>query len=152
MQNRLVQFNAEYAAALDENRLEDWPDFFTVAGRYRVTTRSNYARGLPAGLIFADSRDMLADRVLSLREANIYEAQAYRHVVGLPRVLATDNGVARTSTSFVVFRINRDGTTDTFATGQYYDEVVEEDGQLLLQSRDVVCDSSRIDTLLALPL
>lgn len=152
MQNRLVQFNAEYVAALDENRLEEWPSFFTVDGRYRVTTRNNYARGLPAGLIFADSRDMLSDRVLSLREANIFEAQAYRHVVGLPRILEEAGGVVRTSTPFVVFRINRDGTTDTFATGQYFDDVVEQDGKLLLQSRDVVCDSSRIDTLLAIPL
>lgn len=152
MQNRLLQFNADYAAALDEGRLEDWPDFFTLDGRYRVTTRTNYARGLPAGLIYADSRAMLADRVLSLREANIYEAQAYRHVVGLPRLLEGSEDACRVSTSFVVFRINRDGTTDTFATGQYFDEVVEEAGRLLLKARDVVCDSSRIDTLLALPL
>lgn len=152
MQNQLVQFNAEYAAAIDEDRLEDWPAFFTEQGCYRVTTKANHARGLPAGLIFADSRAMLADRVLSLRQANVYEAQAYRHVVGLPRVLANDGDVARVSTSFVVFRINRDGTTDTFATGQYLDEVVQESSQLRLRRRDVICDSSRIDTLLAIPL
>ena len=29
---------------------------------------------------------MLKDRVTALREANIYERQAYRHLVGLPAI------------------------------------------------------------------
>lgn len=153
MHYQLMTLNAEYAAALDEDQLEQWPNFFTAHCRYRVTTRSNFRRGMPAGLIYADSRDMLADRVLSLRKANVYEAQQYRHVIGLPRIMAAANGVpSRAITSFVVLRISRQGHTDIFASGDYHDELATEEGELRFAVRDVVCDSSRIDTLLAIPL
>jgi len=153
MHNRLIQLNADYAAAIDDDRLEDWPGFFAADCLYRVTTRANYRRGLPAGLIYADSRDMLADRVLSLRKANVYEMQSYRHLVGVPRVLRADpQGGLKAATSFLVMRIDRQGGTDVFATGQYLDEIGADGDGLRFKVRDVVCDSSRIDTLLALPL
>jgi anthranilate 1,2-dioxygenase small subunit len=96
---------------------------------------------------------MLADRVLSLRKANVYETQSYRHVIGMPRVLPAPAEQGRkVATSFVVMRINRQGHTDIFASGEYLDVVETHGDTLLLRARDVVCDSSRIDTLLALPL
>ena len=55
-------------------------------------------------------------------------------------------------TPFLVVRIMRDGRMDLFATGRYLDAVVEEAGALRFRERIVVCDSSRIDTLLAIPL
>jgi hypothetical protein len=41
---------------------------------------------------------------------------------------------------------------ELFATGRYLDRVVEEAGMLKFRERLVVCDSSRFDTLLAIPL
>jgi len=153
MQDQLIRLNADYAAAIDDDRLEDWPSFFTEQCFYRITTRQNHARGLQAGLVYADSRQMLADRVLSLRKANIYERQSYRHLVGLPRVLGDDGAALTVETGFAVLRIMRTGETDIFVSGRYFDEATREaDGTLRLRKRDVVCDSSRIDTLLALPL
>jgi anthranilate 1,2-dioxygenase small subunit len=52
----------------------------------------------------------------------------------------------------LVVRILQDGDTDIFATGRYLDLYKLEDGEAKLNERTVVCDSSRIDTLLALPL
>ncbi len=150
--NELITLNADYAAAIDDDRLEDWPSFFTEKCFYRITTAQNHARGLPAGLVYADTRQMLVDRVLSLRKANIYERQAYRHLIGLPRVESEDNGIVRARTSFAVLRIMRTGETEIFASGNFLDELARVDDQLLLQRRDVICDSQRIDTLLALPL
>ena len=84
MLERVAQLNAEYARAIDDDRLEDWPGFFTEPCLYTITTAENHRRGLPAGIIYADSKGMLEDRVAALREANIFERQAYRHLVGLP--------------------------------------------------------------------
>jgi hypothetical protein len=39
-----------------------------------------------------------------------------------------------------------------FATGFYDDVLVEREGLLLWHEKTVVCDSSRIDTLLVIPL
>jgi anthranilate 1,2-dioxygenase small subunit len=52
----------------------------------------------------------------------------------------------------LVARILQDGDTDIFVTGRYLDVYEVGDGQVKLNERIVVCDSSRIDTLLALPL
>jgi anthranilate 1,2-dioxygenase small subunit len=149
---RVSQLNADYARAIDDDRLEDWPDFFTDPCLYTITSADNHRQGLPAGIIYADSRGMLKDRVAAIREANVYERQAYRHVVGLPAILGQRDGAARTETSFIVVRIMRDGTMGLFATGRYVDVLVEEADTLRFRERVVVCDSSRIDTLLAIPL
>jgi 3-phenylpropionate/cinnamic acid dioxygenase small subunit len=152
MNQRLLQLNAEYARALDDDRLEAWPEFFVDACLYKVTSADNLKRGMEAGLIYADSRNMLRDRVSALREASIYERQTYRHIVGLPVHLGTHDAEERCETPFVVIRIMRDGRMDLFATGRYLDRVVEEGGTLKFRERLVVCDSSRFDTLLAIPL
>jgi 3-phenylpropionate/cinnamic acid dioxygenase small subunit len=149
---RLLQLNAEYARALDDDRLEAWPELFVEDCLYKVTSADNLKRGMQAGLIYADSRNMLRDRVSALREASIYERQAYRHIVGLPVRLESGGAEERCETPFVVIRIMRDGKMELFATGRYLDRVVEEGGSLKFRERLVVCDSSRFDTLLAIPL
>jgi 3-phenylpropionate/cinnamic acid dioxygenase small subunit len=149
---RVSQLNAEYARAIDDDRLESWPDLFTDPCLYKITSADNYRRGLPVGLVYADSRGMLKDRVTALREANIYERQAYRHLIGLPAIQAEADGVLHAETPFLVVRVMRDGSTDLFATGRYVDTMVDEGGTLRFRERLVVCDSSRVDTLLAIPL
>ena len=44
------------------------------------------------------------------------------------------------------------GATDVFATGRYVDRYVSSATGVKLSERVAICDSSRIDTLLALPL
>ena len=147
--------NARYAQAIDDNRLEAWPDFFTEDGRYRVTTAENFERGLPLGMIHATSRAMLRDRVRALRDANVYEAQRYRHVVGVPLIAADaadGEGVVAAQTSFMVARIMHTGETALFATGRYDDRVAYDGEVLRFRQRIAICDSARTDTLLALPL
>ena len=147
----LTRLNAEYARALDDDRLEDWPAFFTDPCLYSITSVDNHRQGRPAGLMYADSRGMLQDRVAALREANIYERQSYRHLVGLPAIVGDTDGALLAETPFLVVRIMRDGRMDLFATGRYLDTLADDSG-LKFRERVVVCDSSRIDTLLAIPL
>ncbi len=146
------QLNADYARAIDDDQLERWPEFFTDPCVYKITSADNHRRGLEAGLVYADSRGMLQDRVTALRQANIYERQSYRHLVGLPALAPEANGTVRAETPFLVVRVMRDGTMDLFATGRYVDAMVDDGGTLRFRERLVVCDSSRVDTLLAIPL
>ena len=152
LRDRLGTLNADYARAIDDDRLEDWPAFFEDPCLYKITSAENHAQGLPAGLVYADSRGMLADRVSALREANIYERQRYRHIIGLPCVLGEEGGVARVETPFLVMRIMRDGAMDAFACGRYLDKVRSAPGAMKFLERVVVCDSARVDTLIAIPL
>jgi 3-phenylpropionate/cinnamic acid dioxygenase small subunit len=146
---RLAALNAAYAATIDQDRLEAWPDFFTDDCLYKTTSAENHKRGYAAGVVYADSRAMLRDRITALRTANIYERQSYRHIIGLP-VIGPQETTAETP--FLVARIMRDGRTDVFATGVYLDTLRDDGGILRFGERIVVCDSSHFDTLLAIPL
>ncbi|HRN77520.1 MAG: aromatic-ring-hydroxylating dioxygenase subunit beta [Rhodocyclaceae bacterium] len=148
---QIAAFNATYAQTIDSDALEQWPTFFTADCRYRVTNIENEAAGLPAGLIWVDSRDMLYDRITAMREANVYEQQRYRHLVGLPIVKSADRANAVAETPFLVVRTMHTGETTVFATGTYRDRFVVEDSKLLLAERVVACDSSVTDTLLVIP-
>ena len=147
---RLAALNTDYTTCIDADRLEDWPKLFLEQCLYKITSADNHRRGYAAGLVYADSRAMLIDRVASLREANIYERQSYRHIVGMPALRPGADIVAETP--FLVVRTMRDGRMDLFAAGVYLDRVRDEGGTLQFAERIVVCDSSRIDTLLAIPL
>ncbi|MER6835593.1 aromatic-ring-hydroxylating dioxygenase subunit beta [Streptomyces cellulosae] len=142
----------EYARCIDDGRMEDWPGFFEEDCHYRITTAANHGEGLQAGVIWADNRRMLSDRVSALLEANIYEAHTYRHILGQPAILEESDEGARSETGFLVVRVMRDGSSDIFATGRYLDRYRFDGGRARLAERVVVCDSSTIDTLLALPL
>jgi 3-phenylpropionate/cinnamic acid dioxygenase small subunit len=149
---RVAELNAAYAATIDDDRLEAWPDFFVDDCLYKITSAENHRSGYSAGIIYADSRAMLRDRVTALRTANIYERQSYRHIVGLPVLGATGADGIASETPFLVLRIMRDGRTDLFASGIYVDRICEEGGNLRFAQRIVVCDSGHFDTLLAIPL
>ena len=47
LQLEIDQLNAAYAAALDERRFDDGPEFFLPEGRYVVQARENHDRELP---------------------------------------------------------------------------------------------------------
>src|SRR5436189_265838 len=162
----------DYAACLDSDALESWPEFFTEDCRYRVTSAENYEAGLPLGLIYATSQNMLRDRVSALRDANIYEPQRYRHLISGIRIeplsppppLAGEGGVGAggrdgsgpdlldVTVNFLVVRTMQDGAMCLFAAGRYIDRVARAGAGWKFAKKDVVLDSRQIDTLLAIPL
>lgn len=150
---RVAALNTAYAACIDADKLEDWPGFFHAQCLYKITSADNHKRGYAAGIVYADSRAMLEDRVAALRKANIYERQAYRHIIGMPSIRSEQDGEIAAETPFLVVRTMRDGRMDLFATGVYLDRICPDaDGALRFAERLVICDSSRFDTLLAIPL
>jgi anthranilate 1,2-dioxygenase small subunit len=150
--DRIMTMQAAYIRCIDSGEFEAWPDFFTEQCLYKVTTAENHKLGFEAGIIYADSKGMLTDRILALREANIYEKQSYRHILGLPTIVAHRDDEAECETPFIVARIMHDGQTDLFATGCYLDTCRVAGKNLKFSRKIVVCDSSRIDTLMAIPL
>lgn len=148
---------ARYVHALDDDRLEEWPAFFTEQGRYRITTLENHRAGFPLCIVQADSCAMMRDRIAALRHANIYEAQSYRHTVSSTIVKPLrdkgSGGVARFEavSNFTVTRIMHDGAMMLFATGRYIDRIALEP-EPVFEDKLVILDSRRVDTLLAIPL
>lgn len=150
LQLAVERLHARYAHAIDDGRLEDWPGFFTDDGRYRITTSENEARGLPLPVIYAEGRAMLNDRIASLRHANIYEPQRYRHLVSSVLVEREGDEWIKSKANFLVVRIMENGEALLFASGRYVDRITFPG--LKYAERVVICDSRRFDTLLAIPL
>ena len=142
----------DYVHCIDNDRLEEWPGFFAEPCLYKIVWADNYERGFPIGVFFANTRGMLQDRISALREANIYEPQRYRHLVSSIRILEQTGSVVPAESNFLVTRIMQDGGTSLFATGRYLDRIATDGPKLLFTEKIVVCDSRRIDTLLAIPL
>lgn len=143
---------AEYAHCIDNDRIEEWPALFTDPCLYKITTRDNFARDLPACIMLCDSRGMLLDRVVSVRSANVYEPHRYRHIVSCIRVIEANDQSWRLHSNYLVTRTMLDGTMAVFSTGEYQDRIVIEDGEAKFNERVVICDHGMINNLIALPL
>ena len=112
--------------------------------------RENYDRGLPAALVFCDSRPILEDRILALREANKYNIHTDRHVIGLPLVIEESRDALVVEAPFAVFQTDQEGASRLFATGLYRDRLLP-DG-LVISEKLVLLDTFAVPTLLATPL
>ncbi len=143
---------AAYAECIDEDRLEEWPDFFVEKCHYLITSRHSHEAGYRHGVVYAASRGMLKDRVLALRRANIFEPHRYRHIVGPIRVGEIKGGVAEVRSNFIAVRIMHDGEMSLFAAGRYLDQIDVLAEPYRFIERLVILDSQKIDTLLVIPL
>ena len=150
---RIIEdFITDYAHMIDDDRLEEWPDCFTAKCTYRIINRENFTRGSAVGVMECSSRGMLQDRIKALREANVYEPHCYRHILSGIRVRHRRNERYSVETSFVVVRTMQEGAMSVFAAGKYVDEIIFQDDEPRFETRIVVCDSVRIDTLVVIPI
>src|SRR4030088_3349540 len=74
---------------------------------------------LPLPVLYAEGRPMLRDRIQSLRHANIYEPQRYRHIMSSVLVEKLDDTHARSVANFMVIRIMESGDTLLFSCGRF---------------------------------
>ena len=148
----VAELIAAYGDCIDDDRLEEWPDFFVDQCRYLITDRESHDAGLRHGVIYCAGRGMLVDRVISLRRVLMYEAHRYRHLVGPTRILSLDDTAAEARSNFMVARIMHSGETALFATGRYLDRIDVTAQPYRFIERLVVLDSPKIDTLLVIPL
>lgn len=152
LHHQIDQLNAAYAAALDEKRFGDWPDFFTDDARYWVQARENFDRKLPLALMALESKGMMKDRVYGITQT-IYHGPYYmRHVVSPARVLADEGGVIRAQANYAVFRTKPGGASEVYNVGRYIDEIVRTAAGLRFASRRCVYDSEMILNSLIYPI
>ena len=143
----------EWARAIDENRVEEICALLHPEGRYRVQSRFNADRNLPHALMDAHSPAQLRDRIKSMRLANIYEPQHYRHVISGVQVVGGDEQALQVRSSFLVVRtLDLDGDMKLFAAGQCEDTVDVTGPQPLFRSRHFKLDSRVVETLMVIPL
>ena len=149
---QIDELNAAYAAALDERRFDDWPDFFIEDGSYKVQARENFDRGLPLALMALESRGMMKDRVYGITQT-IYHAPYYtRHVVSPAQVLANEGRLLKAQANYAVFRTRPGDSSEVYNVGRYLDEFVQTPAGLKLSSRLCIYDSEMILNSLIYPI
>jgi 3-phenylpropionate/cinnamic acid dioxygenase small subunit len=149
---RLADLYGAYDEALAEGHYEGWPAFFAEACIYKITSRENHDLGLPVGVIYAESRSMLADRVAALRKTMLYAPRLTRNLTAGIVLRAIEPDGMRLSASFAVFQTMLNEPSAVFLCGRYYDRVVEEGGALRFAERICVTDATVVPTSLIFPL
>jgi anthranilate 1,2-dioxygenase small subunit len=143
---------AEYAMAIDDNRLEDWVELFDEACDYKVVTRENVEQNLPNILMWCDNKNMLRDRVESYRQVNLYNLHYDRHVLGPLRFVKQDGALWTFDVSYSLFQTELEGASRLFSVGRYRVEAKAEGGAARLKSVTVVADTGLVPSLLATPI
>ena len=148
----LCDLFAAYGALIDAAEFDAWLALFAATCTYHILPRENYERGLPAGLVYCDSRAMLEERIRALHEANKYNIHTDRHLIGLPRLLCEEEDAKLVEGPFAVYQTDQEGETRLFATGLYRDRIVVEAGVLKFRDKLVLLDTFAVPSLLATPL
>jgi anthranilate 1,2-dioxygenase small subunit len=149
----LSDLMAHYAAAIDEDRLEDWVELFDEACDYRVVTRENVEQGLTNVLMWCDNKDMLRDRVASYRHVNEYNLHWDRHVIGPLRFTAQTASLWSFEAAYSLFQTEPEGASRLFSVGRYKVEaLVDAAGAARLKTVAVIADTGLVLSLLATPI
>jgi anthranilate 1,2-dioxygenase small subunit len=152
LQHELRDLYEELADLLDDDRVEQMPEYFTEDCIYKVISKENYDQGLPAATLFCDGIGMLRDRILALRETQVYEPRQWRHFISGLRVVAVDKESVRARANFLVTEAMADSEPALFLVGQYLDTLVRRDGRWLFRERLAVYDNHHVRRSLIVPV
>jgi anthranilate 1,2-dioxygenase small subunit len=152
LRQELLALQDEYIATLDTDALEQWPEMFVEDCLYEIIPKENEDLGLPAPVIHCDSKAMLRDRVISLRNANIFAPVTYRHFVSGLSFATRDDAAIEMRSSYLVINTSQIGQSVVYQTGRYHDVVVRDGERWRFRSKRAIYDTSRIQTALAIPI
>jgi 3-phenylpropionate/cinnamic acid dioxygenase small subunit len=149
---RLADLYCAYDDTLNDGALERWPDLFIEACVYKVIPRENDELGLPVALIYCESRNMLIDRVVALRETALYAPRIARRMTSGVCLRAIGADGLRLTANFAVFQTLPDQPSELFLCGRWKDRVVEEGGVVRFAERLCIYDATIVPASLAYPI
>ena len=154
LHHEIETFNSVYAAALDEQRLDDWAEMFTEDGFYVVLSRENADRGLPVGLIYCEGKGMIRDRAFALKETSMFAPRYLRHFIANLTVENEEpDGLIRARANYVVMEVLLDRPdAKLHQVGVYRDVFRRVDGICKLVERRCIYDNLLVPTALCLPV
>jgi len=138
--------------SIDEDRLEDWVDLFAEDCVYKILSRENFDSGLPLELMSCYGKAMLDDRILSLREANLYNIHWDRHILGGIEVLGIEEDNWLIKANYTLYQTTNKGDSELFSVGSYHDKIVSVDGVLKFKEKIVIVDTFAVIRLLSTPI
>ena len=119
---------------------------------YQVVSRENYAEHLPQATIYCDGIGMVRDRVIALRETQVYTPRIWRHFISGIRITAIDGGDIHVRSNFLVTEAMSDTDPTVFLVGQYLDVLVRDGETLKFKQRLAVYDNHHVRRSLVVPV
>jgi|SRR5271166_5088619 len=142
----------DYAEAIDQDRLEEWPEFFVEDGVYKIVSRENFDRGLPLATMLCESKAMMKDRVNAIRNLSMFAPRYLRHLITNVRVKTQGVDEIAVRSNYAVLQTLLGGETSVFNAGRYVDQIVRDGDFLKFKSRLCIYDTTVIPNSLIYPL
>jgi anthranilate 1,2-dioxygenase small subunit len=143
---------ADAVNLLDHDRLETWVDCFTENAVYRILSPENTELNLPLPLLQCENKNMIRDRVLSLRKANVTNLHRDRHVAGPAKLSLGKDELITAESSYALYQSTFEGMSRLFSVGAYRDRIGIEQGKALFVERTVIVDMFSVPTMLSTPI
>lgn len=137
---------------LDNDQVERFPDFFIDDCSYQVVSRENFAESLPQATIYCDGIGMVRDRVIALRQTQVYEPRSWRHFISGVRVMAVVDRQLHVSANFLITEAMSDQDPTLFMAGQYLGILVRVEGVLKFRQHLAVYDNHHVRRSLIVPV
>ncbi|MGF6408552.1 aromatic-ring-hydroxylating dioxygenase subunit beta [Paraburkholderia tuberum] len=143
---------AQHAEIICDDRLEQWPELYADECVYKIISRVNYERSLPVGVIFAESKGALIDRVTAIRNTMVFSPRYLTHLIGSVRIVGEKEGVLDTRSQFAVYQTLVDGTPELQLLGRTFDQIDASGEALKFKSRFVVFDNELVPGSVVYPV
>ncbi|MBA2690412.1 MAG: aromatic-ring-hydroxylating dioxygenase subunit beta [Burkholderiales bacterium] len=148
----LQKLYAAYAECIDDGDLEQWPEFFTEACLYKIVPRENYDRNLPLAIWLSESKGMLKDRVVTIRQTSMYAPRYMRHLISGISARDWQGDVLAVQANYLVLETLMNEFTRVFNAGRYIDQIVVENDRLKFKQKLCVFDSVIVPNTLVFPI
>ncbi len=152
LSNEIRYFYEEVADLLDRDEVERFPSFFLEECTYQVVSRENYNEGLPQAAIYCDGVGMVQDRVLALRETQVYVPRVWRHFISGVRVTAIEGDEIHARANFLITEAMSDQDPTLFLVGDYLDILVRDGATFKFRQRLAVYDNHHVTRSLIVPV
>jgi anthranilate 1,2-dioxygenase small subunit len=148
----LSDFYTECAAALDEGRHGEWPDFFTPQGLYRIIPRENHELGLPLAVMHCEGQGMMRDRVAAIADAMMARPRSLRRFISGVRALRVDGQRLHAQANVLLVETLQGRMTQILLSARFIDTFERHGSRLLLAERLCVYDSLLLSDSLVEPV
>lgn len=152
LENQIRRFYDLVAVQLDQDDVESFPDHFIEDCVYQVVSRENYDEGLPQAAIYCDGIGMVRDRVVALRETQVYVPRVWRHFISGVRVTAVEQGDIYVRSNFLITEAMSDSDPTIFLVGEYLDVLVNDVQGFKFKQRLAVFDNHHVNRSLIVPV
>ena len=125
---------------------------FSADCTYNIVPIYNYDLNLPVTLMLCENRNMLSDRIVSLREANQYSIHRDRHLISNIRVTQSTSPKFSVTANYAVYQTDVEGSGSLFSFGVYETTILFVQKKAKFQNMMVVVDNWAIPHMLSTPI